>query len=209
MTVVCTTSFFLGAIGAKFNNVKIGHARFFDCIPGATFDADPLLTGDEAEVTLVLASNSAEETYRKKNIKKALALLQGSVRSDPQKPLPLDMGERAIIIIFRSLYKSDEIRLDYPEVRKIENSLRGWLREYNLSDDKLGEYIDLFRKLYEDLERTGWICSNPSRTRTKVPCEARTPNVGQIVRSGSIPVHFSTLRELGVEYNQSARRLAN
>jgi len=192
---------------AKFNNAKFGRVRFIESGRGATFDAEPSLTSDDAEISLVSRSGDPEETYRKKHIKQALTFLRGEVAKGPQKPLPPDMGERAALAIFRSLYKSDEIRLDYPELRKIENSLRAWLREYNLSDDHFSQYMSLFIDLYEDLERTGWICSNPARTRTRVPCEARVAIVGQIVRSGSIPIHLTALRELVGKYNQRAGEL--
>jgi hypothetical protein len=194
--------------GTKFNNVKIGHARFIECTPGAIFDEEPLFTGDDAEITLVLAPGAAEETYRNKNIKQALTLLRGASEKESPKLLPPDMGERAALTILRSLYKSDEIRLDYPELRKIENSLRAWLRGFNLSDDNFAQYMSLFMDLYDDLEHTGWICLNPARTRTRMPCETKVPTVGQIVRSGAIPFHLSALRELVGRYNQRATELS-
>jgi hypothetical protein len=139
---------------ARFNNVKIGRVKFIECVPGATFDTEPAFTSDEPEVTLVLGPGKAEETYRKKNIKQALILLRAAVEKGVQKPLPSGMGERAALTIFRSLYKSDEVRLDYPEVRKIQNSLRAWLRGFDLNDDVLARYVSLFTDFYNDLSRT-------------------------------------------------------
>ena len=67
---------------------------------------------------------------------------------------------------------------------------------------------EVTKDLYYDLEHTGWICSNPARTRTKVPCEAKVPTVGQIVRSGAIPVHLTALRQLIAQYNLRAIELS-
>jgi hypothetical protein len=192
--------------GAKFHNAKIGHARFIECIPGAIFDTELSFTGDDAEVTLVLAPGQPEETYRTKTIARALTLLSGGVENRIQDPLPANMGERATITIFRSLFKTDETRLDYPQLRKIENSLRAWLRELNLTDDQFAPYMSLFMDLYDGLENAGWIRSNPARTRTKVPCEEKV--VRQIIRSDAIPIHLTKLRELVGQFNQRATDLS-
>jgi hypothetical protein len=95
--------------------IKFGHARFIACTAGAIFDTEPLFTSEDAEISLVIGPGKQEETCRKKNIKQALKYLRGVAEREPQKPLPPDMGERTALAIFRSLYKSDEIRLDYPE----------------------------------------------------------------------------------------------
>lgn len=191
----------------NFKSAKFGRVRFIECVPGAIFDSEPSFTTDDAEISIVLAAGKPEETYARDNIVKSLILLRGA-ELGPQMPLPTNVGEQAAVAIFKSLYKSDGIRLDYPEVRKIENSLRGWLRGFNLNDEVLDSFVDIFMDLYSDLERGGWICSNPARNRTKVPCETKTASVGQIVRSGAIPLHLTSLRELVGPYNHPQQKNA-
>lgn len=181
----------------SFKNARIGHMSFVECQPGAVFDDDPLVT-DDAEIILIRGAGQPEETYVGQDIGRALAVLSGAKRT--RVPLPANMAEEAALVIFQSLFKADCQRLDYPEPAKIEKRLRGWLMSFQLEKDEIQQYLRDFLEMLRDFESKGWICRNPNRQRTLVPCESRKRTVAELVRLNAIPVHETQLRNIVLKY---------
>ena len=187
--------------GTTFRNACIGNLRFVDCQPGAVFDTEPKLLED-AEVVLVGKSGRGDELYVSDEIKKALNGLAGSGASQGKIPAPQNIVEKAVVIIFQSLYKSDKKHFDYPEPKKIENRLRAWLANYDLNQQKCDQFLRGFMDLYRELEKESWICANPNRPRTRAPCAARAQDVSAVVQGGKLPVHLQELRKLASKFQQ-------
>jgi hypothetical protein len=183
--------------GTIFRRAKIGRIRFVECDKGAIFDGDPALAED-AEVVLVRREGEGEEVYTGEGIKRALSVM--SDEGEALNELPDNVGEQGVVVVFNSLFKSDG-RRDYPEVRKIENRLRAWLAEYRVDEKTRAQ---LLRSLMEVVNKLmgGWICRNPNRPRTLVPCDTRAQEVAEVVRLGKIPVHCERLREMACEVSR-------
>lgn len=182
--------------GASFRNARIGHMKFLECGTGAVFDDNPVT--DDAEIVLVRSPTQGEETYVGQDIGQALAILSGAGRTPVA--LPDNMAERAAVVILKSLFKIDGRRLDYPEQRKIENRLRAWLGSYALAEDEVAKYLRTYMDMFESLKKKGWICRNPNRQRTLMPCEKHAQVVTQVVRSDEIPVHEEQLRGIASDF---------
>jgi hypothetical protein len=190
--------------GASFRGCKFGRIKFIECDSGALFDDNPLVS-DETEVVLNAGQAVGEEAYFGEDARKALRVVAGAARI--RTPLASDLAERAVVIILASLFKRDGRKLDYPEPKKVENRLRGWLRDFELDDEAMESCLELFMDMFKDLMKADWICRNPNRPRTVVPCGDRAQAIVQVVRTGAVPYHEIKLREMASAYQSRIEAL--
>jgi len=169
--------------GATFSGARIGKIKFIECGFGTVFDSDPIITED-SELVLIRRRDLPAETYVGGEVRAVCKELSGS-HVQPIK-LPPNLAEQATIVIFLSLFKVDERRLDYPETSKISNRLSAWLHGFQLPERQFKNFLDIFLQIFSSLGDKGWICRNPNRPRTLVPCETRMSTISQIIRNKKI-----------------------
>ncbi|MBS4083717.1 MAG: NACHT domain-containing protein [Rhizobiales bacterium] len=178
--------------GTSFKSARIGKIKIDNCQLGAKFDENPAIMSEDAELSLI--RDGEEESYVGDEIKLGLIDVGGGEKKNkPIKP-PTNMAELATVIIFKSLFKSDGLRWDYPEISKIENRLRAWIKSFQVSPDVEADLLSSSMDLYKEIENLGWIEQNRNRPRTRVPSNSRTSDIGIIVRTGSVPSDFLHLR---------------
>jgi hypothetical protein len=176
--------------GASFYEARIEKIKFVQCGQGALFDQVPL-TSEESEVTIVRGPGSDEEVYVGEGIPRILG--QFMEKEEELKAPPSDLSQQALVLIFRSLFKVDHRRLDYPEKRKIENRLRAWLRGFDLEPEQYTILVRILTGAVDKLGAEGWIERNKNRPRTLVPSNTRMSQVRDIVRTGKIGTHLTDL----------------
>ncbi len=169
-------------LGTTFHGARIKKIKFIDCGKGAAFDKE-LLVDDDSEVTMVRGVDAGHEVYVGPQIAKIVGELRGE--TTPRAKLPTDLAKQALVVILTSLFKADKHRLDYPEKQKIENRLRAWLQTFDLTQEQTRELLRAFSEGFEELKHEGWICQNPNRARTFVPCADHKPEVGRVCKSRS------------------------
>ena len=187
----------------SFQNARIGRLKFIACTPGAKFDVKPILA-DDAEITLVRTPGGEEETYAGSEIPGALAAISAD---DKPAALPQRIGHLATVIILRSLFKMDNHSYDYPERRKMENRLRGWLSQFGLTEPQRKQHLAMCMELFDKLIKEGWIVRNPARERTFISNAATEKQVREVIRGSAIPAHMTKLMAIATEYDQRFKSL--
>jgi hypothetical protein len=190
---------------ATFHGAKIKKMKFIGCGTDALFDPEPLVD-ENSEVTVMRTPDSGQEVYVGADISSVLQAFQERPKAKA-KP-PADFGRRALVLIFVSLFKADRRREDFPEKQKIQNRLRGWLQSFELNHEQGRALLAALSDAVEDLKKEGWICLNPNRPRTLVPCAARKSEIARIVRNEAIGSHLATLDGIASRLQEACNAIA-
>lgn len=188
---------------ANFQNAKFGRVKFVECLPGAIFDPEPIISID-SEVIVIRQPGEGEESYVGDDIRTALLSLAPNETKAIR--LPSNMATQAAVVIFKSLFKSDKRTLDYPEPVKIENRLRAWLTAAGISEQERHRLLHLFTDMYREFEESGWISPNTNRPRTRMPAQMKAVAIFDIVRTEKIAVHYHDVREIVDQFEKRISR---
>lgn len=165
-----------------FRDCTISKIRFVECGRGAIFDENPRLAED-AEIRFVRSRESGTELYVGADIVRFLGELAG--REIASVEVPINLAEQAILVVIGSLFKADQKRFDYPERAKIENRLRGWLREFRFREEQARKLVKIFAEMVEQLEDKRLIVKNDNRPRTLMPGESWVPGMVEAMRKNT------------------------
>jgi len=181
----------------SLRGATVHRIKFIECGKGIVLDGSTQV-GAEAEVIIVRSPELGAEAYVGDSAKRALNELRADQRH--LVAVPEDLAERSVVVIFSGLFKHGLTKRDYPEWQKIENRLRGWLSEFQLSDDAVKRIGRLLLKMAATIRDDGWISRNPNRPRTFVPSSRDEDRISRIIRTGRVQADDRDLRRLIDEY---------
>jgi hypothetical protein len=169
--------------GMSLRGATVHRAKLIECGRGIVADGTTRVSSD-AEVVIVRSAELGAETYIGEAAKRAL----DELRADQRRlvAMPGNLAESAVLVIFSSLFKQGLSARDYPEWQKIENRLRGWLSEFQLTADAAKRVGRLLLKLAAEIRDDGWISRNPNRPRTFVPSPRDEDRISRIIRVGKV-----------------------
>lgn len=178
---------------ATFRSCTVHRAKFFECGKGALVD-ESLKVREDSQVEIKRSAQGGVELYKGESIRTALCEIFREQKN--LVPLPRNVADKAALLIFSSLFKSDMKRLDYPEWSKVENRIRAWLRSFQLSENQLKAIAALLIRMANELREEGWISKNPNRPRTFVPNEPRRETIASVLRHGTVRNSSSELEKI-------------
>lgn len=169
--------------GASFKRTSVQRVKFIQCGTGVVVDRS-LRVPEDGEVIIVRSADSGAESYAGEEALRTFLELGGEPLMTT--PLPQNVAESAVVVIFGSLFKAGRNARDYPEWQKVENRVRGWVTGLGLEPQAGQALTRLLVRMAGLIRDAGWIQRNPNRPRTFVPSRRDEERIFRIMRVGRI-----------------------